>query len=222
MNSFKLLDCLDYSAGPNFSYGEATSVDLTGHLTPEADSEKSQKTPIFQRNVPQPFHLLLGNAQWVTNDISSLDSEQKNIENDDSDSFIVFENSNKALTNDDVFKPVDSVITLNSSSDKSSELTRSKPYKRPSSLQIDSESNKSSFPIKSSRMYLFIQMQLCRKESLREWLRDNVIRRDFNQVLSIFEQIVQAVEYVHLQGLIHRDLKVSLSIFSYLYNLICN
>jgi hypothetical protein len=61
---------------------------------------------------------------------------------------------------------------------------------------------------KVCRMYLFIQMQLCRRESLREWLRDNMSGRSTCVVLPMFEQIVQAVEYVHLQGLIHRDLKV--------------
>lgn len=63
---------------------------------------------------------------------------------------------------------------------------------------------------KTSRVYLYIQMQLCQKNSLREWLRDN-LERDQNTVLNMFDQIVQAVEYVHLQGLIHRDLKVSLN-----------
>lgn len=51
-------------------------------------------------------------------------------------------------------------------------------------------------------------MQLCRKDSLREWLADNVTSRNRTEIIGIFEQIVQAVEYVHMQGLIHRDLKV--------------
>lgn len=54
-------------------------------------------------------------------------------------------------------------------------------------------------------------MQLCQKNSLREWLRDN-LERDQRTVLQMFNQIVQAVEYVHLQGLIHRDLKVSTAV----------
>lgn len=53
-------------------------------------------------------------------------------------------------------------------------------------------------------------MQLCQKNSLREWLCDN-LERDHLAILHMFNQIVQAVEYVHLQGLIHRDLKVSRS-----------
>lgn len=98
-----------------------------------------------------------------------------------------------------------------------------KRSKRPNSLslrkgEIDIFKQKSNDNCYSSRMFLFIQMQLCRKESLREWLECNKDVRDHNQVLSIFEQIVQAVEYVHLKGLIHRDLKVCLFIFIIIIN----
>lgn len=81
-------------------------------------------------------------------------------------------------------------------------------HKRPLSLDISSGGGIVMASLKASRMYLFIQMQLCRRESLREWLRDNVSNRSTCVVLQMFMQIVQAVEYVHLQGLIHRDLKV--------------
>lgn len=81
-------------------------------------------------------------------------------------------------------------------------------HRRPLSLDISSGGGIVMPSPKASRMYLFIQMQLCRRESLKEWLRDNVSSRSAYVVLPMFEQIVQAVEYVHLQGLIHRDLKV--------------
>jgi hypothetical protein len=83
-------------------------------------------------------------------------------------------------------------------------------HRRPLSLDISSAGGIVMPSPKASRMYLFIQMQLCRRESLREWLRDNVSSRSIYVVLPMFEQIVQAVEYVHLQGLIHRDLKVKI------------
>lgn len=86
-------------------------------------------------------------------------------------------------------------------------------HRRPLSLDISSGGRVMMPPPKISRMYLFIQMQLCRRESLREWLRDTCVRNT-NVILPLFNQIVQAVEYVHLQGLIHRDLKPSNIFFS--------
>ncbi|XP_043242537.1 eukaryotic translation initiation factor 2-alpha kinase-like isoform X1 [Amphibalanus amphitrite] len=57
--------------------------------------------------------------------------------------------------------------------------------------------------------YLFIQMQLCRKESLKDWLHANSGPRSPPRVFAIFRQILNGVEYVHSQGLMHRDLKPS-------------
>jgi serine/threonine protein kinase len=80
-------------------------------------------------------------------------------------------------------------------------------HKRPLSLDLSSGGGVMTSSPKPSRMYLFIQMQLCRRESLKEWLRDQP-DRSTDTVLQMFDQIVQAVEYVHVQGMIHRDLKV--------------
>ncbi|KAH8278465.1 hypothetical protein KR018_003841 [Drosophila ironensis] len=67
---------------------------------------------------------------------------------------------------------------------------------------------------KPSKVYLYIQMQLCRKECLRDWLRDNRTEARAAHIADIFHQIVDAVDYVHLKGLIHRDLKPSNIFFS--------
>ncbi|EDW34278.1 GL22166 [Drosophila persimilis] len=68
--------------------------------------------------------------------------------------------------------------------------------------------------VKPSKVYLYIQMQLCRKESLRDWLRENRTEARASHIADIFHQIVDAVDYVHLKGLIHRDLKPSNIFFS--------
>jgi hypothetical protein len=94
-----------------------------------------------------------------------------------------------------------------SSANECHETKKKIGHKRPSSLDLSSRGGFTIFPPKPSRVYLFIQMQLCRRESLREWLRDRSVR-SAETVLQMFDQIIQAVEYVHLQGLIHRDLKV--------------
>jgi translation initiation factor 2-alpha kinase 3 len=62
--------------------------------------------------------------------------------------------------------------------------------------------------------YLFIQMQLCRKESLKDWLAQNVRNRQQRVVSNYFQQVLEAVMYVHQKGLMHRDLKPSNIFFS--------
>lgn len=78
---------------------------------------------------------------------------------------------------------------------------------------IKSVSNENKDREISSPVFLYIQMQLCQKESLRDWLLQNR-ERNYSSVLNIFSQILDAVEYIHNNGLIHRDLKPSNIFFS--------
>lgn len=92
--------------------------------------------------------------------------------------------------------------------------------RRPQDLALDisnGERNnnvRNSMIAKQNKVYLYIQMQLCRKECLRDWLRDNKREDRLDYIASIFHQIVDAVDYVHYKGLIHRDLKPSNIFFS--------
>lgn len=63
------------------------------------------------------------------------------------------------------------------------------------------------------RTFLYIQMELCQKESLRDWLVQNLERKR-SVVLDMFNDIICAVEYVHDNHLMHRDLKPSNIFFS--------
>lgn len=87
------------------------------------------------------------------------------------------------------------------------EIPFKKTHRRPMSLDLTSRRKIDLF-LPPSRMYLYIQMQLCKKQSLKDWLRLNDLATRQCDIVPIFKQIVDGVEYCHLKGLIHRDLKV--------------
>ncbi|XP_058824620.1 eukaryotic translation initiation factor 2-alpha kinase-like [Topomyia yanbarensis] len=82
------------------------------------------------------------------------------------------------------------------------------------SINVMASTSVATSSVISNKIYLYIQMQLCRKQSLKEWLSLNDLAARQDKIIPIFEQIVDAVEYVHLKGLIHRDLKPSNIFFS--------
>lgn len=129
-------------------------------------------------------------------DPPSVDSAKDAFELNDNieDSFIQFE-----IPSDEEGQEVEetSAKTTGTSLDASS---------RKSQLSLNFRKRKDSKP--EAKMFLYIQMQLCQKLSLREWLKNETLVRDTPKIIAIFQQIVDAVHYVHLQGLIHRDLKV--------------
>ena len=154
----------------------------------------------------------------------------------DEDSFIVFEKSHSKdphenvidisncstessdlsvpnTVNEKVLSKADSraeTVALKDTDGKRSGNDERRQRQRSFSLDLNNKSNSR----KSAKMFLYIQMQLCQRLSLREWLKSQS-PRDYRRVLNIFQQIVEAVEYVHLQGLIHRDLKPSNIFFSF-------
>lgn len=69
--------------------------------------------------------------------------------------------------------------------------------------------NRNSSTCSTTQVYLYIQMQLCKRESLRDWLETNNRHRDHTQCLTIFKQVTDAVAFIHGNNLIHRDLKPS-------------
>uniref|UniRef100_A0A8D1E3E2 Eukaryotic translation initiation factor 2-alpha kinase 3 n=2 Tax=Sus scrofa TaxID=9823 RepID=A0A8D1E3E2_PIG len=99
-----------------------------------------------------------------------------------------------------------------SSSKSSSEPTLSISPPRPTTLSLDLTKNTTEkLQPSSPKVYLYIQMQLCRKENLKDWLnsRCTIEERERSVCLHIFLQIVEAVEFLHSKGLMHRDLKPS-------------
>lgn len=82
---------------------------------------------------------------------------------------------------------------------------------RPTSLSLDlSKNTTEKVKPTSPKVYLYIQMQLCRKENLKDWMSRRCIieERERTECLQIFLQIAEAVDFLHSKGLMHRDLKV--------------
>ncbi|XP_053552902.1 eukaryotic translation initiation factor 2-alpha kinase 3 [Bombina bombina] len=83
---------------------------------------------------------------------------------------------------------------------------------RPKTLSLDLTKNTAE-KVKptSPKVYLYIQMQLCRKENLKDWMSARCTLEDRPPVesLHIFLQIAEAVQFLHSKGLMHRDLKPS-------------
>lgn len=104
-----------------------------------------------------------------------------------------------------------------SSSQSSSEPTLSVSPPRPTTLSLDLTKNSvEKLQPSSPKVYLYIQMQLCRKENLKDWMnsRCTIEERERTMCLHIFLQIAEAVEFLHSKGLMHRDLKPSNIFFS--------
>ncbi|XP_022170745.1 eukaryotic translation initiation factor 2-alpha kinase 3-like [Myzus persicae] len=111
-------------------------------------------------------------------------------------SYIVFGNNNKDEKR-------------GKSSDYLIEGSKQQKYESEYDTTSDSHSER-----KETIRFLYIQMELCQKNSLRERLNNGTINRDIMYIFDIFCQIIQGVEYIHSQEFIHRDLKPSNILFS--------
>nr|CCA16528.1 eukaryotic translation initiation factor 2alpha kinase putative [Albugo laibachii Nc14] len=56
---------------------------------------------------------------------------------------------------------------------------------------------------------LYIQMEYCEGNALREVIDKGALWKDHNKIWTLFRQILEAIVYIHRQGIIHRDIKPS-------------
>ncbi|XP_043495409.1 eukaryotic translation initiation factor 2-alpha kinase [Polistes fuscatus] len=196
-------------------------------------SEFSIETSQSEQKCNNSIHMEVSIPEQSSVD-SACEAYALNHVDDNDDSFIVFENSEKKENEENV---IDIDVSTTESSDsqsckteddlsddndsqyvlslKNNPLRIKKEYTKRRKTLPSINSKEKSINRKSTKMFLYIQMQLYQRFSLREWLKKQTSPRDNNIILNIFHQIVDAVEYVHLQGLIHRDLKPSNIFFAY-------
>ncbi|XP_044150291.1 eukaryotic translation initiation factor 2-alpha kinase 3 isoform X1 [Bufo gargarizans] len=137
-------------------------------------------------------------------------------------SSIIFEDSGCDNSSNNLENRTDvSVVVTTSEFSQGDSSSESKPTSpstlsisppRPKTLNLDLTKNMAEKLNPSSpKVYLYIQMQLCRKENLKDWMeaRCTLEDRPRAESLNIFLQIAEAVQFLHSKGLMHRDLKPS-------------
>ncbi|XP_045454664.1 eukaryotic translation initiation factor 2-alpha kinase-like [Melitaea cinxia] len=183
-------------------------------VTPEPDNTpKNSLSTYSSRNT----NTLSKNSKNASSDVLP-NMLSKHGSGDNDDSFIMFANTGdlensarlseaRNLSN----KVLEKIKEGDTFKDSQSYNKKKKGHTRHWSLDMCVRNAEENNENVGSKMYLYIQMQLCRRDSLHDWLRNNRTweSRNREQVTTLFSQIVSAVEYVHLAGLIHRDLKPS-------------
>ncbi|XP_014241196.1 eukaryotic translation initiation factor 2-alpha kinase [Cimex lectularius] len=199
------------------------AVDLSSQLTPTSEHGPSLRKRNIIKSLWEKASSFYTSNVKIENSFIKVNKQRK-VEYTTSGSSIVFERSKKDQSESVIFEEEE---VKDSNNDCSEDVSNSrfndesrydnsyhKPnLKRPKTLDLHISGSTNSPMQSKGKKYLYIQMQLCRRDSLKDWLSANQ-QRDTNEVLRIFNQIVQAVEYVHFQGLIHRDLKPSNIFFS--------
>jgi translation initiation factor 2-alpha kinase 4 len=76
----------------------------------------------------------------------------------------------------------------------------------PGSPAVKNRSMSDSTPARSSRSVLYIQMEFCEKQTLRDLIRRDLYE-DSDEYWRLFRQILEGLDHIHGHSIIHRDLK---------------
>ncbi|CAL1530217.1 unnamed protein product [Lymnaea stagnalis] len=230
----------EFSVHSDFSDGLETSERDVPHSTNELFSfgfdSYSEQTELFSDSRSSiPFSNYTSNSSAVSSyshGLGDLDmtgdsvvfEQNCNLQSEDS---TVFENTSSLLSDDSVVfensnetKHIAAVSKLEKKMLTGVAIPNTKPFLAVTSSsegekEKQAEDSESATALKpGSNYFLYIQMQLYRKDTLKDWLSNNTLNRDRHLILDIFDQIVCAVDYVHGCGLMHRDLKPSNIFFS--------
>lgn len=85
------------------------------------------------------------------------------------------------------------------SNDENGANTQSTPISPPGTATAN-------LPILPLRI-LFIQMEYCEKSTLRNLIDSSKLLKNSRQIWRLFREILLGLQYIHQEGMIHRDIK---------------
>lgn len=76
-------------------------------------------------------------------------------------------------------------------------------------VECESRASRPTQKMETFTRYLFIQMEYCCGQTLREAIDSGAVLNNTGLIWNLFKQILDGLSYMHHHGLIHRDLKPS-------------
>lgn len=190
------------SESGNLMFGQMIEEDSCS-LDVEFQLDDSDDSGSFSNNIVPFSKLTHSSGDTVDNSFSIVFEDSgcadKSEKSTTSSGGVVFQDDSNH--NNNIHDMETSSQLNNSNSSRPKTLSEQRSH---SARKLDSPS-----PSPVQKSYLYIQMQLCRRETLKDWLCASTnVHRSSEEIWDMFGQIVSAVEYVHDSGLMHRDLKV--------------